>query len=335
MKKRLAICDPDERYCHSMQNYLLKRLTDFEVFTFTSLQEAAEHSRKQAFSLLLLDEYIYEEDLSDIQALQIMVLREDGEKQITKYPYLEKYQSMEIIIPELLKEYAEHMLMDTSVYQCRKKTRIHSFYSPVRQNMQTKASFVLGQLLSKDEKKVLYLNLQAFTGIQELQIDSNLADITDLLYIAERQEGNLFYQIQGMKQTCAGVDYFLPATDFMDLVRVSEEEWTRFMQSLTELGEYTDIILDISEICQGLYGILEKSDKIYSICGMTREEQLAIEQYKRLMEKRELTNVLERTYWLELPPENAERRTMIEQLDRTPLGEYMKGRIKENGSRPL
>lgn len=335
MKKRLAICDSDERYCNGMQNYLMKRLTDFEIYVFRSLRDVAEYSKKQAFEILLIGEHIYEKDLSGIQALQIIVLRENGEKRITEYPYLEKYQSMETMIQEMFQEYAGHILMDTSVYQCKKKTKLHVFYSPVGQKAQTKAAIVLGQILVERNHKVLYLNLQAFTGIQELLGDENFADITDLLYVAERQESNLFFRVQGMKQSCGGVDYFAPAADFMDLLSVSEKEWMEFLQKMIEGGEYTDIILDLSEICQGLYGMLEKSDDIYSICSTTREEQHAVEQYKKLLAKRELSYVLEKTKWVDLQQECMERVISIERLAMTPIGEYMKGLVQENGNRPI
>ena len=92
MKKRLAICDRDERYLQSMQNYLMKRLTQFEVITFATLQEASDYSKKQAFAICLLSESLYEKDLYGMQALEILILKENGKKEITEYPYMEKYQ---------------------------------------------------------------------------------------------------------------------------------------------------------------------------------------------------------------------------------------------------
>ena len=86
MKKRLAICDRDERYLQSMQNYLMKRLTQFEVITFATLQEASDYSKKQAFAICLLSESLYEKDLYGMQALEILILKENGKKEITEYP---------------------------------------------------------------------------------------------------------------------------------------------------------------------------------------------------------------------------------------------------------
>lgn len=337
MKKRLAICDNDERYRQSMQSYLMKRLTEFEILTFASLYEAAEYSKKHAFAILLISESSYEKGLADIQALQVFILKEDGKTEITEYPYLEKYQSMEILIHELLNEYAEHSLMDVPVYRCARAVRVHTFYSPLAPREQTKAAFALGQVLVEKNHKVLYLNLHAFVGCRELFMETfdSRADITDLLYVAGRQEPNFIYRIQGMKQRLGGVDYFAPAEDCMDLLPVTQAEWQILLERLIDSGEYTDIILDLSEICQGLYHFLQNSDCIYSICARTSEEQLVMEQYKGIMEKREMSAVLEKTKWIELPQEWLGRVSNLERLMMTPLGEYMKGLVEKDGNRPI
>lgn len=335
MRKQLVICDRDERYRQNMQTYLMKRLKEFEVLTFASLQEAAEYSRKKAISILLIGEQLYEEGLQEIQALQTFILREDGEKVITEYPYLEKYQSMECLIRDILEEYAGNMLSDSPIYQYGKRAKVHTFYSPVCQEQQTKAALALGQLLAQEGKKVLYLNLQAFAGVEEPLETDSVADITDLLYFVGKQEGNLKLRLLGMKQTMGGVDYLPPAADYLDILRITEAEWMTFLDMLMEIGDYSDIILDLSEICQGLYRILERSNQVYSVCGMTERETYSTNQYKRLLEKRELSSILKKTSWMELPRDSSGHVGKPERLHATPLGEYMKGLMKENGDRQI
>lgn len=335
MKKRLAICDRDERYLQSMQNYLMKRLIQFEVLTFATLYEAAEYSKRQAFAICLLGESIYEKDLQGMQALQILILREDGKKEIKEYPYMEKYQSMERLIDELLQEYVENSLMDVPVYQCIKAVTVHVFYTPMISREQTRAAHTLGQILSEKKRKVLYLNLHAFRGYKEWMTESKEADITDLLYVAERQDGKLGFRIQSLKQRLGGVDYFAPAEDSMDLLPVTQAQWQALLDKLIKTGEYTDIILDLSELCQGLYYFLETSDCVYSMCARTKEEQFAQEQYKRQLEKRQMLAVLEKTKWMELPREWIGKIGNIERLTITPLGEYMKGLIDADGNKPI
>lgn len=332
MKKRLAICDRDERYLQSMQNYLMKRLTQFEVITFATLQEASDYSKKQAFAICLLSESLYEKDLYGMQALEILILKENGKKEITEYPYMEKYQSMERLIQELLNEYAEHSLMDVPVYQCIKNVTVHAFYTPMVSKEQTSAALTLGQILSEEKRKVLYLNLQAFAGYEEFIAENNMSDITDLLYVAERQDINFGFRIQSMKQRIGGLDYFAPAQDAMDLLSVTQTEWKVLIDKVIETGEYTDIILDLSELCQGLYYFLQTSDCVYSMCAKTKEEQLVIDQYKKRLHKRQINTVLEKTKWMEFAKEWGGHIGNIERLTIAPLGKYMKGLIDKDGN---
>lgn len=333
MKKQLVICDCDERYRQMMQSYLIKRLKDFEILTFSSLKQAAEYSRQQSFAILLVGEHLYEKGLQEIQALQIFILREDGKKAITEYSYIEKYQSMENLIRDILKEYLDDRRPCSLVN--RKKVRVHAFYSPVRKEAQTKAALALGQILTKVDKKVLYLNLQPFVGLEAMLQTSSVSDITDLLYFVGRQDNSLLYRLQSMKQSLGGVDYLAPAADYMDLLKISEQEWIMLLDMLTETSEYSEIILDLSEICQGLYRILERSDNIYSICGITDTEKSSMNQYKKLLKKRELSDLLEKTKWIELSQECLNRAVNMERLHATQLGEYMKGLMKENGNRQI
>ena len=124
----------------------------------------------------------------------------------------------------------------------------------------------------------------------------------------------------------------LKSTDILyNIYRVPESMVMRpDLLSIAEYDsdEYTDIILDLSELCQGLYYFLETSDCVYSMCARTKEEQFAQEQYKRQLEKRQMLAVLEQTKWMELPREWIGKIGNIERLTITPLGEYGYGKFK-------
>lgn len=335
MKKQLAICDRDKQYREMMQAYLIKRLEGFEILTFEDLYQAAEYSRKHSFTILLVSEALYEEDMQGIQALHIYILREDGTGDDAKFPCIEKYQSMERLIGRVFMDYSEEAIDSQRNMRRMEKTKFHVFYSPIRKEEQTKAALALGQVLAEKSRKVLYLSLQAFTGWEEHLQVKFLADITDLLYFARKTDHNLSFRFQSMKQTLSGMDYIAPAEDYMDLLLVSEDEWLSFFAKLSEMEEYNDFILDLSETCQGLYKLLERSDYIYSMYAVTDTERNSILQYKRLLEKRELSSLLEKTSWIELPRECFERAVNMERLHTTQIGNYMKGLIKENGNRQI
>ena len=69
--------------------------------------------------------------------------------------------------------------------------------------------------------------------------------------------------------------------------------------------------------------------------AVTDAQRNSINQYKRLLEKRELSSILEKTSWLEMPREYFERAVNMERLYTTQIGEYMKGLMLENGNRQI
>ena len=323
MKKRLAICDGNERYRQMMQGYMIKRLKDFEILTFENIHQAKEFSRKKPFAIVLLSEQLYDMDVHEIQAMQIYILREDGKKAISQYPYIEKYQSMESMIHDIFTEYSDDSAEKIGIGH--KKAKVHVFYSPVRKTEQTLAALAYGQCLAQSGKKVLYLNLQAFAGWEMLLQTTFLADITDILYFAERNDNQLEYRLQSIKKSLGGMDYFPPAQDYLDLLCIEEAKWLKFLDILIKREEYEEIVLDVSEICQGLYSILEQCDSIYSIQEIDQMQKNAVTQYQKLLEKRELHAILEKTKWINPPINQADYERNLERLYTTELGQYMKG----------
>lgn len=335
MKKRLVICDRDKQYRQMMQSYLIKRLEDFDIMTFGDLSQAEKESSKQIFSILLVSESLYEKELQGIRALRIFILREDGAEAITEYPYLEKYQSMERLIGSMMTEEGG----DSEDLPLKRRTasgiRIHAFYSPVRREEQCKAAVAFGQILAKTGRKVLYLNLHAFAGWEELLQKSFVSDITDLLYFMRKGEKNPARRLVSMRQSLGNMDYLAPAFDYRDVLQVSEEEWLAFLTMLEEVGEYSDIIFDMSEICQGLYRMLERSEAVYTMSAATNTQEASVKQYRLLLEKRELTDILDKTKWLAPPQEGLERELPLERLFASPLGTYMKNWTGESGNGAL
>ena len=55
-----------------------------------------------------------------------------------------------------------------------------------------------------------------------------------------------------MKHTIHGMDYLPPALDYMDLMELDEKDWQNVLDTLLYSGDYTHIVIDLTEVCQGL-----------------------------------------------------------------------------------
>ena len=74
-----------------------------------------------------------------------------------------------------------------------------------------KTSFAptLGQILAK-ERAVLYLNLEEYSGFEEMLGKRVRANLSDLLYFVRQENGNLIYKMNSMVQTINNLDFIPP-----------------------------------------------------------------------------------------------------------------------------
>jgi hypothetical protein len=84
--------------------------------------------------------------------------------------------------------------------------------------------------------------------------------------------------------------------------------------------------MDMSETCHGFYGILDKSDKIYTLYDNTANiGRAVISHYRRLLKAKEYESILSKTIEFSLPYDIDRGCGQIENLTASPIGSYMKG----------
>ncbi|MDE7321554.1 MAG: hypothetical protein K2N73_02290 [Lachnospiraceae bacterium] len=325
--RQFAICDNDGDYLKMLQAYLLKRNpVDFEILTFDTVEKAQRASEEKAFEILLVGEKIYDENVAKINAAKVYILQEDGLAGITAYSVVAKYQSMERLITQILDAFAQDINCGGTGRCGKNRTSLISCYSPERHSGQSVATLAMAQALADIGNKVLYLNLMPFTGFEEILRAEYEADVTDFMYFVLNHSDKLPYKLDGLKRCIHGVDYLPPALDFADLQHISEEDWGRVLDLLLYSSDYTYIVMDLSETCQGFYRILEQSDRIYTLTDKSSVYSRAmLSHYKKLLEKKERTAILDRLTEFELPQQWKEHSTRFENIVATPVGACMKG----------
>ena len=325
--RQFVICDRDTDYLKMLQAYLQKRNpADFEIATFDTVDKALRASEENAFEIPLVGEKIYDKDVTKIHAAKVYILQEDGLSGITGYSAVAKYQSMESLITQILDAYA----LDNNcsgIRRCGKnRTSLISCYSPQRHGGQSVAALAMAQALADMGHKVLYLNLMPFTGFEEILRTGYEADVTDFMYFVLNHSDKLLYKLDSLKRCMHGVDYLPPALDFSDLLEVSEEDWVRITDLLLYSSDYTHVVMDLSETCQGFYHILEKSDRIYALTDRSCAYSGAImRHFKNVLETKERTAILEHLSEFELPQQWQEHGSRLENIVATPVGACVKG----------
>ena len=119
-------------------------------------------------------------------------------------------------------------------------------YSPVGRCLKTSFAFVLGQLLSK-KHKVLYLNLESYSGLGKLLEKNFTRDLGELIYYLQNSKESFGCRMGGMIEQAAGLDILPPFASYLDLISVSGQEWIHLLQEIERNSTYEYIILDLSD----------------------------------------------------------------------------------------
>ncbi|MDE6221993.1 MAG: hypothetical protein K2G51_16460 [Lachnospiraceae bacterium] len=325
--RQLAICDSDKGYLKMLQAYLQKKNpADFEILIFDAVDKALEASREVSFEILLVGEGIYDTTVTKINASKVYILQEDGLKGIQGYSMIVKYQSMERLITQVLEEFALDDNCSSVERRGKNRTTLISFYAPDRHKGQSAAALGAAQILAEKGYQVLYLNLLPFTGFEELMQTSYEADVTDFMYFALKHSDKLLYKLDSLKRNIHGVDYLPPALDYADLLHIDRCDWESVMNLLLYHSDYTHIVIDLSETCQGFYDMLENSDQVYLLTDRTNVYgQARLSHFRSLLQAKEYEKILKHTVEFELPANWEEGCERLENLPASPIGMWMKG----------
>lgn len=328
-KKILAICDGEEKYLHRLTEYLEnKEILPFKIYAFTSVEELKKISQRKEIEILLIAENAYTSEVKELSVSQIILLNESGEEIGGGIKNINKYQSSEAILREVVEGYEGEVKGVSRKFRTGSRMKIIGNYTPIRRCLQTTFALSMGQMLAK-KHKVLYLNFESYSGFSFLLNREFNVDITDVLYYFNCEKEKLVYRFAGMVQSMNGMDFIPPVVSYRDLSMVEGEQWLHLLQEIEEISDYEYVILDLSEQMQGLFDILRHCFKIYTIA---REDGLAvakIKQYEAMLRMTDYEDIAVKTRKWNLPvfhrlPQG------LEQLTHGELGAYVKNIIEED-----
>lgn len=337
MKKSIfAVCDLEASYACNLMDYLNeKKSTPFEVQAFTNVESLIAFARDNPLEILLISTRAMCNEIKELQIKRIIILSEGEPLQnLEEYPFVYKYQSSDNLISEVMEHYTAsvpHLQIMTSTM---KKTRIYGIYSPIRRSRKTSFALTLGEILA-ETKQVLYLNLEEFSGFEELFGVSYRTDISDLIYFARQKEGNLIYRLNTVIQNFHGLQYIPPALSPFDLRDVSGEEWISFLNEVIAYCEYDVILLDLGDQIDDLFQILNICDRIYMPVLEDTFSEAKIHHFEKLiqvLEYPELTGKIRKIH----PPAQSlsrERQDITQQLVWGEMGNFVRMLLWEEESK--
>lgn len=328
MNQVLAVCDSEIAYAYQLVDYLgNKKNFPFQVQLFSSEKTLIEYSLHHPIAVILISQKDYYQQTIEMVTDHVVVLRENFEDDLADLKTIYKYQSMELIVKELLEWVAKRGNL-TRVISDGKSMKLIGVYSPVGKCLKTSFSIVMGQLLSK-KHKVLYINMESYSGLGKLLQKDFKTDMSELIYYLQNSKEKFIYHMGSMTGRVGELDLLPPFHSFLDFISVSKDEWIQLFQEIERGTDYEYIILDLSDAIQGLYDILRLCDLVYTLGREDGFSMAKIEQYEDVLKKSNYEDVWKKTKCYTIP-EIKNLPLGLPQLTFTELAEYVKDCIRED-----
>ena len=326
----LLLCDSEEEYVQLFAEFVRRhREYPWVPRVYTDVQELLEQESGTEAALLLVAEHIYREELEAIGTGKTVILNESGVLHWDNLTNINKYQSADMVLQELLEVYLEIPAEQAPILPGRahggQGTGLIGIYSPVRRCSQTSFALAMSQLLAT-KHPTLYLNFEFYVGCPELLPDNQTRDLADLLYFLSAEKEQFRLRMQTMVQQRDGLTFIPPMKAGQNLLTVTGDEWLSLLQKIVRLGKYKYVVLDLSESMQGLFDILRMCDRVYTLTAEDKVARCKLQQYEQALKIYEYDDVLAKT-----------RKCMLPKLRRVPeeLLQYSRGDLAAYVEREL
>lgn len=184
--------------------------------------------------------------------------------------------------------------------QTEYQTVVISLYSPIKRCLQTTFGITLSHLLSK-KGRILYLNLEGYSGLDRTLSGSYSKDISDFIYYVNQTSENIPLLIQKFIYRMDEVDIIPPVLNPTNLQDITANMWNHMLSILRNSGLYEYIIVDVSDFIQGTFSILRDSQVIFSLTKADARANAKWQQYCSVLEEAGYGDILDKTRISELP----------------------------------
>lgn len=319
-KNVLAVFDTNEEYVTKLMNYLMDcRSVPLEIQGFTDKSCLRDYVRENPLDILLIPEEQIDEELEAVNTGETMILSEDDTVHDDKgRRTIFRYQSSENIMREVMSYYADRPETEF-VTSNSTSTKMIGIYSPVGRCFRTSFALALGQVLA-ERSKALYVNLEGYSGFNQLLQQNFMSDISDLLFYVGQKKRNFPCKLASMVQKLGNMDFIPPVISPLDIRSVDRENWFIFFNEIMKC-DYDHVIVDFGDTVDGFLELLQGCSRIYTPVRDGTVSDAKVEQYEAMLRILEKDSILEKTIKLRIPYFDS-LSCPPQCLGRSELGEY-------------
>ena len=303
-EKILAIVNRDKVYADRLASYLESQETiPLYPHVFVNADECKKYIEQHPVEMILVDQE--QKEAFRQHTKRVMLLSED--KLVTKkeeFVYVYKYQRADRLVCSLLEWYVQSLSGSTGWKYNMAEKKIVGIYSPVNRCGKTTFGLLYSRMLAR-KQKVLFMNLEPFSGLSgrfDFHEDGNLSDV--LYYIKERKE-TIFHYIQTAVEKRDGLYILPPVLVQSDIGALEEEDWNWFFSELVGKSDYDVIVVELSNSMRDMQVGFQECSKLLVPSLRDYSSAVKIEELKKYLEKTGQQKCLSVMEILYLPKVNA------------------------------
>lgn len=331
MKHILAVYDVDSVYAARFAEVVnQKEKIPFEVVAFSSVEKLKAFAAEHPIKLLLLGEGVSAEEKDSINAEKVILLTDnDANAYGQAVPCVYKYQSSDAVVRDVMTWYGDSQ-GEFRELTGRGLAKILGVYSPIGRCLKTSFALTLGKLLAQEER-VLYLNLEEFSGLSVLMKEEYKSDLSDLLYFYTGGSYNSL-RLNSVVHTMGELDYVPPVRYPEDLDQAGEEAIEGLIRKIAEESTYDTVVVDIGSGRRTALAIMKLCRIVYMPIREDPVSMAKLEELENYLTQTGNGRLNERIKRLKLPYHGSfGRNDYIDQLLWGELGDYVRQILRKNG----
>lgn len=283
MKKNvIAVCDSDAEYACNFAEYLNSRKKlPFQAEAFTNAGTLCDYAGKNPPEILLIAEADVDSQVEKLGTENMIVLSDEKDKEEGQHKFVYKYQSAESVIQEVMNYYTRNSAPAFYAMSERRMSVI-GVYSPVSRCGKTLFALTVGQILG-ERKSVLYVNMEDYSGFDQLFSGHTGKNLTDFFYELRCKEGKMLHCMQKLIRPMGKMDYLPPAESPEDVRDILFSEWLQLFDLIRKNSRYEVLILDIGSCTDQLFRILNLCSHVYMPVQEDLMARCKLAQFQKLV----------------------------------------------------
>lgn len=284
-KLKLAVLG-ETVYAGKLANCIQKNGPEYlEVASCKQAGKIAEFlTRMQPDILLFERSMLQEKDLQDRVKCNdtVKIMLTDTEGQSTDgCQVIFRYQPGEEILRQVFQIYEEVSGKNVIYWYKTKDLELTAVYAPGGHELQLPFSIAYASLCG-ESKKVLFLNLSEFSGMNRLFGDEEGENFSDLVFGIRQNKEKFQLYLQQVLHHVHGFDYVQPPGNPEDLYELEEEDLEILLSLLREQSEYQLVIFHCGMLNAWSRQVMGQCGKVYCVVkeGMLgRYRKVEFEQF--------------------------------------------------------